>query len=104
MVGYVNFMQLNQPGSGGDTLQIQGNPVANHEVVASAGTSAAAGESAHYARVLVSVLSTVSATNLKDTPGGNTNLGNGKTVVVPANGILEIPNITRDTQITVTDV
>lgn len=104
MTGHVDWMQLNMP-IHGDAIQMQGNTVGNTETVASAGTSAVAPVGAHYARIIVSVLSTVVATNLKPNLSGQTNLGDGKTVTVPANGLIEIPNILEGvTTITVTDV
>ncbi len=85
-------------------IQMQGNPVKNSETVTTGNTSAVAPKGAVYARVLVSVLSTVSANTLAQGPN-SVNLGNGRTIVVPANGVIEIPNVIEGvTTVTVANV
>lgn len=98
MTNYVNWMQYSQQIKG-DVLQTQGNPVANHESPATGVASGAAPQGAQYAYVWADVATQVQATNL------NTNLGSGLTVTIPANTILEIPNIkVGETTIEMTDL
>lgn len=82
MAVYFNPIKANQTKSGGDTLNIEGNPVANH------GTSSPylVPEGANYVSVWKDADFTVSATPLKDTEGGFT-------AIYPANTIVQVPNV-----------
>lgn len=97
MTGYINWMQLNAP-IRGDAMQMEGNPVSDHSVVASAGT-ATAPEGAVYASVWCTVAATIKATNLKDAKAQN------KTYAAPAGTVIQVPNLTPgQSVITITDI
>ncbi|MCB0073701.1 MAG: hypothetical protein KDE20_19670, partial [Caldilineaceae bacterium] len=59
----------------------------------------------NYALVWADVVTSISVTNLKPHTSGAANIGNGKTITIPANQLLEIPNIIAgQSTITMTDV
>lgn len=91
MAVYFNPMFANQTKSGGDTLNIQGNPAANH----STSSPYTVPEGAQYVSVWSDAVFTVSATNLKD------GKGDGLTSIYPANTVVSIPNVTGKTVITI---
>lgn len=93
MTHYINWSQLNQPVSS-DKLQMQGNPSKDHEVPADGVASSAAGVSA-YASVWSTAACSVSVTNLSGP-------GSGFTKYIPANYVLDIPNLTPTSTITMT--
>lgn len=96
MTGYVNFMAMTQVIRGG-VVQTEGNPVADAEAVASAGTSSVVPDGCNYVSVWADVASTIIVSNV--TAGGDFEL------IIPANTIISIPNVTPNkTTVTVTDL
>lgn len=91
MTNYINWMQNNQP-IAGDKLPMQGNPVEDHESPATGIASGVAPQGAQYAMVWADVNVTVEAANLNSSATG-TALADGKTVALPANTPMEVPNI-----------
>lgn len=105
MTGYVNWHALTQPIKG-DLVQLDGNIVADGEVLASTETTAVAPEGAQYASVWCTVASTVEANLIspKKNPAGET-IYNAKEYAVPPETFVTIPNvIAGKTTITVTDI
>lgn len=101
MVNFVNWHTTNQPIKG-DVLQMQGNPVANHETPATGVATAVAPIGAQYASVWATVSVTVSVSEVS---GAGKDLVVGKTIAIPANTMLEIPNVVVDkSTITMTDI
>jgi len=99
MVGYVNWMQKSQPIKG-DLLPIEGNPVSNHTVTASGVATSAAPQGTQYVSLWSDAAATVSASALADVT-----LGEGLTFALPANYVMQIPNIIPgETTITITDI
>jgi hypothetical protein len=102
MANYITWMNLNMPAGKDGVLPMQGNPVAATVTPASGVASAVAPEGAQYAVVWADVPSAVSASVLKGVNGDN--LGDGKAITIPANTMIEIPNvIVGKTTITMTD-
>ena len=98
MTHYINWCLNNAPISG-DKLQMQGNPSKDHEVPSDATASAVAG-SAHYASVWSTAACTVLVTNIR-MPDGTLET-TGFTKYIPANYVLDIPNLTAASTITMT--
>lgn len=95
MVNHVNWMQPSQ----GSVLPTEGNPVAAPESPTTGVATAVAPEGAQYASVWATVDTLVEATNL------TTSLGSGIQYALPANTVLQIPNITvKKTTIEMTDI
>jgi len=82
-----NPMKSNQAQSSGDTLQTQGNPVAN----TATGTTYTVAEGANYVSVWDASDFTVKASPLKDQDANNA--AGGFTSKYPAGTIVEIPNV-----------
>lgn len=103
MTNYVTWMQLNQP-SKGDVLQMQGNPVADTLSPLTTVATAVAPVGAAYAVCWADVAVKVEADTLAR--GANSvNLGDGKFITIPANTMIEVPNVIAGvTAITMTDV
>lgn len=100
MTNYVNWMQTNMPIKG-DVLQMQGNPVSDTVSPATGVATAVAPQGTHYAMVWSTVATQVQATELNGVSDGYQN----KIVTIPANTILEIPNVqVGKTIIEMTDV
>lgn len=100
MTNYVNWMQTNMPIKG-DVLQMQGNPVSDTVSPATGVATEVAPQGTHYAMVWSTVATQVQATEL----GGVSDGYQDKIVTIPANTILEIPNVqVGKTIIEMTDV
>lgn len=104
MTNYVNWLKTSQMSKSGTTLQTQGNPVANSESPATGVASGAAPEGANYAMVWADVATRVQASPIRVQSEAGPDTGN-YTVALPANTILEIPNIIPgETTVEMTDI
>ena len=98
MAIYLNWMEFSQTIKG-DLVPTEGNPVADHLVLTSGVASTVAPVGAQYASVWSTAAATVAVSDL----GGK--LGENKTYALPANVVLQIPNIVvNSSTITVTDI
>ena len=99
MTNYINWMQLSQPIKG-DVVTMEGNAVSDYESPATTVASGVAPEGAQYASVWADVAIKVEASNLDENAGFS-----DKEYALPANTVLQIPNITvGKTTITCTDL
>jgi len=93
MTCYVNWMTDNQPNP-----NTEGNPAQDYDTGASPLTASADGDGAEYATVWSDTAFKVSATGLQR------DNWDGKEAAYPAGYVVQIPNITAKTVITVTEL
>ena len=105
MANRINWHQMNQP-IRGDVLQMQGNPSANHVTPASGVASIAAPAGTNYASVWSSnALGSLVSADILSVGSSGEDITSGFTIAIPADTILEIPNILPSkTKITMTDI
>lgn len=104
MTNHINWLKSNQASQSGTTLQTQGNPTANDESPATTVASGLAPAGSNYAMVWADVATQVEASPLRNTVNGQDDVGSF-TIAIPANVLLEIPNIIGSrTTITMTDI
>lgn len=105
MTAYINYMAFTQKTKDGN-VPTQGNAVADAETVSSGGTSAVAPEGTQYIAIWSDAATTIeiNIVSLNGSPNGEA-IYNAKEIKIPANALVEIPNIVAGVStVTVTDI